>query len=255
MTKLFFRKLLPDAWVYAGKRFFYHFFSLTNKLYVGPIDKQDYICYDIFKKIIKPNSNCIDIGCNTGQILKPLQQLAPQGQFFAFEPIPYLFHKLVKRFPKVTMYDIALCNEEGKTTFTIVPERPTLSGLKPREGHDNKKYITQQIEVHTNTLDNIIPATTKIDFIKIDVEGAEFEVLKGAEKTIATNKPYVIFEFGGDSSNYYNIDAAQVFQYFETKNMKLNSLEHFLKQLQPFTEQEFVGQFTKGYNYYFIAYA
>ena len=41
-----------------------------------------------------------------------------------------------------------------------------------------------QIRVETERLDQVIPENTRIDFIKIDVEGAEFEVLKGAEKNL-----------------------------------------------------------------------
>jgi FkbM family methyltransferase len=253
MSKLFLRKLLPEALVYAGKRFFYHFFKATDKLYSGPIDKYDFQTYDILKKILTPTSNCIDIGCNTGQILKPIVQLASQGIHYAFEPIPNLHKKLVKRFSKVHVLDVAVCNEVGNTTFNYFPERPTFSGIKERDYY-NENYKAEKITVATNKLDNIIPKDIKIDLIKIDVEGAEYEVLKGASETIARNKPLVIFEFGADSAKTYGFDVNDVFDYFDTKGLQLSSLELYLKGLQPFTKVEFVGQFTKGYNYYFIAY-
>lgn len=59
--------------------------------------------YDILtKKIIKEScasgSNCIDVGCHEGQVLDIFLKIAPHGNHFAFEPVPYLFEKLVKKY-------------------------------------------------------------------------------------------------------------------------------------------------------------
>ena len=59
--------------------------DLTNNI------KYDRLTEMIMKIIIQKGSNCIDIGCHTGEILDNILKLAPEGQHFAFEPIPSLF--------------------------------------------------------------------------------------------------------------------------------------------------------------------
>ena len=49
--------------------------------------------------------------------------------------------------------------------------------------------------VELKKLDDVIPTDVTIDFIKIDVEGAELGVLKGAKNVLLKNKPIIIFEF------------------------------------------------------------
>ena len=50
------------------------------------------------KKVIKPQSNCIDVGCHKGEMLELMFKYSPKGKHFAFEPIPYLFERLKVNF-------------------------------------------------------------------------------------------------------------------------------------------------------------
>ncbi|MEZ4983026.1 MAG: FkbM family methyltransferase [Saprospiraceae bacterium] len=68
-----------------------------------------------------------------------------------------------------------------KTTFNYVVSNPAYSGLQKRR-YDRPNEIDEKIEVETDLLDNVLAEDTRIDFMKIDVEGGEFFVLKGAQK-------------------------------------------------------------------------
>ena len=101
----------------------------------------------IMKKMIKKNSNCIDIGCYKGEILELMLQYAPEGKHYAFEPIPYLFATLEKKFKnKVQIFPYALSDNKGFSTFQFVKNAPAYSGLKRRKYNISNPEI-EEIEV------------------------------------------------------------------------------------------------------------
>jgi len=94
----------------------------------------------------------------------------------------------------------------------------------------------------------------KIDFIKIDVEGAEYLVLRGSTKTLLRSKPIVIFEYGLGASNYYGIEPAVMFGFFDKEvNYNIYLIENFLKGKPCLKKEEFISQYNERRNYYFVA--
>lgn len=215
--------------------------------------KYDYETLHVFKKVLKKNSNCIDVGSHKGDILKKMIKYAPNGIHMAFEPLPDLHKKLKNRFGKKhKIYSFALCDKKGFSTFNFVTTNPAYSGLKKRS-YDYPGEKEKSIEVETDSLDNIIPENFKIDLIKIDVEGGELQVLQGAEKTIKKYLPYIIFEHGIGAADHYGTKPEQIFDLLTGCGLKISLMEYFLAGKEPLDKQEFCGQFNKRYNYYFIA--
>src|SRR3990172_193426 len=67
----------------------------------GFIDKNTY--YDILtelvmQRVLTPASVCIDVGCYKGSILRLMMKYVPQGRFLAFEPLPQLYKRILKKF-------------------------------------------------------------------------------------------------------------------------------------------------------------
>ena len=115
----------------------------------------------------------------------------------------------------------------------------------------------EEITIQTDTLDNVVEALkpTGISLIKIDVEGGEINVLKGASQTIHKFKPLIVFEHGLGASEYYDTKPEAVFAFFNDLNMSLQTMEMWLqKNASGFTQEAFSEQFYKKLNYYFIAY-
>jgi FkbM family methyltransferase len=254
MAKIRLRKIVPDAIILAAKKGAYRLYNFTDKFFTGPFDVYDFQTTKVINKVLKRNSNYIDIGAHKGHILRELIKVAPDGKGFAFEPIPPLFEKIKKQYgKKVAMYNLALSDEIGEAEFSYVVDRPAISGLKERtvEGED---YHTKQIRVTIEMLDNIIPADVQIDLIKIDVEGAELGVLKGGVNTIKRCKPYILFEFGLGAADLYNTTPEMVYDLLDSCGLSVSTLEYFLKERPPFDRAEFIGQYTKAYNFFFIAY-
>lgn len=226
-----------------------HFFKLDLTKNI----QYDRLTNVILKKVIRPNSNCIDIGCHKGEILQEMLQLSPKGKHFAFEPIPVMFNNLKEKFGnKCTIFPCALSDEEGKTTFNFVKNAPAYSGLNKRKYAVANPEI-EEIPVEIKRLDDLIPATTKIDLIKLDVEGAEFKVLKGAKELISRDLPIIIFECGIGASDFYDTNPTEVIEFLQNCGLKLSLLKSWLKGSEPLTVKEFLKVYKTNEEYYFIA--
>ena len=142
----------------------------------------------VLKLVLKSDSNCIDVGCHEGEVLEIMLKHAPKGNHIGFEPIPELFQSLEEKFPpNCSFYQIGLSNKKGSSTFNHVISNPGYSGIKKRK-YDKPNEKDQSITIEIDLLDNILPEDSKVDFIKIDVEGAEWLVMDGGKNLIKKNK-------------------------------------------------------------------
>jgi len=215
--------------------------------------RYDILTEKILSNVLHSDSNCIDIGAHKGEILSRLLKHSPIAKHIAFEPIPYLFEGLKSKFGnKAVIYPFALSDHAGVTEFNLVLDDPAYSGLKKRKYKTDKPSI-QTIQVVVKTLDELIPADSKkIDLIKIDVEGGEFDVLKGAEKLLLRDKPLLIFECGKGASEYYGAEPGELFQYLQMLDYKIFTLNSFYKKEPPLGLAEFKLIFEEGSDYYFV---
>jgi len=146
----------------------------------------------LLRKFLKKNSNCVDIGANKGLFLKRFVVLSPEGKHLAFEPLSRLAEELREQYPNVEVFNCALSDKAGEAVFYHLAEREAWSGLQKQKYPTTAEPV--EIQVELKRLDDIIKTDSQVDFIKIDVEGAEFEVLKGAESTIKRCQPVIFFE-------------------------------------------------------------
>jgi len=208
----------------------------------------------IMKKTIQKTHNCIDIGCHKGEILDVILTCSPEGKHYAFEPIPYLFAELEKKYKhKASIFPYALSENGGFSTFQLVKNAPAYSGLKQRR-YDISNPEIEEIEVEIKTLDELIPWDEEIHFIKIDVEGGEFGVLKGAKKLLTKNKPTILFECGKGASDYYGTDPLELYDFIADEvGLKIHTLKSYIKGNLPLTKIEFEKCFNTNAEYYFVA--
>ncbi len=230
--------------------------SLLKKLPFAFTKNQQYDAQTvkILKRICRQDSNCIDVGCHKGEMLDLILKFAPEGQHDCFEPLPNLYRDLIKKNypPNCHFYDVALSRESGTTSFNYVVSNPSYSGILRRR-YDRPNEEDTPITVRTELLDNIIPLDKTIDFIKIDVEGAEMLVLEGAQKTINRCKPIIVFEHGLGASDVYGTTPRQIFTFFEKNNMCVSLMHNWLTAKPPLSIEAFEDQFNHSKNYYFIA--
>ena len=156
----------------------------------------------LLKFIVDPRRNSVDVGANKGVYAYWLQKYS--RHVFAYEPNPANFRYLSCATGNVTVFKSALSDKNGSAPFRI--ERvPRHKPGKSKKGEDFwfddlggslklEKVGTDyaEIPVETRRLDD--ENLEDIGFIKIDVEGHEFEVLNGARETLRENRPVLQIE-------------------------------------------------------------
>jgi FkbM family methyltransferase len=216
--------------------------------------KYDRLTKNIISRTVKTNTICVDIGAHKGEILDLFIRQAPGIMHFAFEPIPDLYQKLNTKYLKhCNVFPCALGDVEGETPFQYVKNAPAYSGIRKRS-YDIKAPEIEELKVHLKTLDSIIPEYVKVGFIKIDVEGAEFLVLKGAMNILKRDQPFVIFECGLGASDYYGTTPEAVFDFFRNETLlKISLLDNWILGRKTLSRQQFCDCYTNKTDYYFLA--
>lgn len=210
----------------------------------------------ILQRHCKPNSNCIDIGCHKGEVLDWILNAAPNGHHWGFEPLPDLFAELKKKYANhqnCTFSDIALSDNTGTATFNYVISNPAYSGLQKRK-YDKPDEQDTTITVQTAPLDLVLPQDYHVHFIKLDVEGAELQVLRGAQNTLRRCQPILVFEHGLGAADCYGTQPKDVWQLLNDCGLSVSLMKNWLNNTPPLSLTEFEDQFHKAKNYYFIAY-
>lgn len=213
---------------------------------------------EVMKRVLAYDSNAIDIGCHRGSILIEMLKISPAGRHLAFEPLPDMFTHLKADFgdnPHVSLYNVALSDSSGLVKFQHVLTNPGYSGLRQRRyDRDNEKI--EEIQVRSERLDNIVPNNLDIRFIKIDVEGAEMQVLRGAVGTISRSKPVIVFEHGLGAADYYGTTPEDVFDFLvNVCGLHCYTMGHWLESMgnMSLDRRAFCDEFRSGRHYYFLA--
>jgi len=215
--------------------------------------RYDRLTYRVLKKVLKPDSLCVDIGAHKGEVLEWMLNLAPKGQVAAFEPIPYLANDLRKKFEnRVVIHEIALSDQTGEAEFQVVKNAPAYSGFKQRTYKTENPDI-EVIKVKTNRLDSYFENQTFPALIKIDVEGAEYQVIKGCEGIFKSSSPVLLFEFGLGAANHYDTLPENMFALLHSYNLKIYTLQGFLSNTKPLNKSQFCEHFQTNSEYYFVA--
>jgi FkbM family methyltransferase len=148
---------------------------------------------EIAAAVLSAGGNSIDAGAHCGDILRHLLRLSPRGEHWAFEPIPNLALQLRRRFPRARVEPVALSDFSGTAVFHFLPEAAAYSSLLAR-GDVEAGQPVRLLPVQVRRLDDVIPEDLPIALIKIDVEGAEAALLRGAARLLERYQPVVIFE-------------------------------------------------------------
>jgi FkbM family methyltransferase len=160
---------------------------------------------------LAPDSNCIDIGAHRGAVLAEMRRAAPRGKHIAFEPIPELCEYLRETYPGVEVHEAAVSDKPGVAEFSHVRGHAEgWSGLKFRPLPTGEEADVEQLEVKLEVLDEVLDPGYKPAVIKIDVEGAEQQVFRGALETLRRHGPVVIFEHGSGSAEFFETGPADI---------------------------------------------
>jgi len=171
-------------------------FFIHRKVYEKDIHKL--MCEEI-----KLGDTFVDIGSNIGIYANFIPQIVGnQGKVIAFEPIQRLYEQNLKsiqrnNYTNVHLYNYACSDRTGESKIFLTPFSIGSSTLHPSE-LQRKRYAISDSNfevIKTIIGDEMLLKEPTIDFIKIDVEGHEYEVLLGIHQTLQKFKPKIVLEF------------------------------------------------------------
>lgn len=151
--------------------------------------------YDLFKKIIKPGMVIVDIGAHIGYFTKIFSKLTGRsGAIYAFEADSENFKVLKKNtehFKNVKIFPLAVTDHTGTIDFYHCEEKMGCHSILPNIPLD---YPKTKVTVNATDLDSCLQKQnlTKIDLIKIDIEGGEAKAFAGMKNTLIKNNNLII---------------------------------------------------------------
>ncbi|MEM1981923.1 MAG: FkbM family methyltransferase [Candidatus Hadarchaeales archaeon] len=181
--------------------------------------------WKVYEKYFEPEKGdvVVDCGANVGMFsLKAARKVGKDGLVIALEPEKANVNLLRRNveangFENVIIVQKAVSNRRGKIRLYLSPGSPGSHTIIKRE-----KGCFEIVEA--DTLDNILSeiGLTKVNFLKIDVEGAEKEVLEGAEKTL--NSPNIKVSVAA----YHSLPNGErefdfILSFFESRNFKVRT--------------------------------
>ena len=185
--------------------------------------------FNVLTKIVKKGDVIFDVGANKGNWSKFVLEKNPDVKIFAFEPVPETFHILENNVKgqNAVLYNLAISNEDKQKTFyhwANSSESGELSSLYRRHEVERRMNIAvRPIAVQSRTLDSFCKENSinHIDFLKIDTEGAELDVLNGAAKLLDSKSICTIqFEYGGTYRDS-GITLKQIFELMQRKGYQI----------------------------------
>lgn len=175
---------------------------------------------EMIYRLVRPGDRVIDVGANVGYTTcLMLDCLQGQGQLMSFEPLPELFSILKENVGttgerNAELKNIALSDHVGEAVLTLPVDFGNNDGIATLQNTAAGK----KIKVTTSTLD-ALNFSYQIRLMKLDVEGHELSVLKGAEESFKKNLfEYIIFE---ELEGYKNSQAAK---FLEERGYKIYKL-------------------------------
>ena len=206
-------------------------FALTNdeisvSLYVyDNFENTNRLLWD---NLIKPEMTVFDIGANWGVYSVAAKRLlGKEGCLVSFEPNKNEYSKLEKNLslneggePEVTLVNSAVGDSDGVTTFYMPPKFKGAYGSLGRPKIDEN---CDAVEVDILKLDSYVEKNnvSKLDVIKIDVEGAEIKVLTGAVETLKKFSPVILMEVSDKRTTVFGYKAKELCEFLTNIGYKL----------------------------------
>ena len=188
----------------------------------------------IMEEKIEMGNIVVDVGANIGlHTLNMARIVGNTGQVFAFEPDPSNFEILKKNvkinnYKNIILEQKAVGDKHGRTTL-YQSDHPGKHRIFPQT-----EQAKSQVQVELTNLDNYFDSDMidKINFIKIDVEGLEFSVLKGMKNILKNSKKIkILFEFMPENTMEVGFTPIELLNYLTSNDFKLYCMDDKTKKL------------------------
>lgn len=177
----------------------------------GGTASQDAITQILLPRLCRPSAAFVDVGAHIGSVIAEVRACNPRVRIVAIEALPEKAAHLARRFPDVEVHGVALGDRQAEVSFFVDRKHSGYSSLAPdrRDAAD-----TVRVTVPMRRMDDVVPRTLPVDVVKIDVEGAELGVLRGATGLVARCRPVVVFESGPDDCAALGFSIEALYDWF-----------------------------------------
>ncbi|MEG4862378.1 MULTISPECIES: FkbM family methyltransferase [unclassified Microcoleus] len=165
--------------------------------------------FNVIKRFINSGETVFDIGANVGGWTEEVLNVVPDVEVHIFEAVPKIYQELIKNitsknlFRKLIPNNCAVSKTDGVTKICYYPDSPQWSTMYRRGFHVESTcglQPPQSVDVLATSIDGYCNrlGIKRVNFLKIDVEGAELDVLSGAKELLKSGRiDYIQFEYGG----------------------------------------------------------
>jgi FkbM family methyltransferase len=159
------------------------------------------------RALVHPGDHVVDAGANIGYVTGLLSRWAgPAGRVYSFEPVPETFDLLSHNarrlgWTNVSLFNIGLSSAEGTATMRIPRYTTGAENLYESRlvSEEQPGFEGRAVTVSLRPLDAVlVDPSLPLALLKVDVEGHELEVIRGAHGVIERWKPALLVEVGGD---------------------------------------------------------
>lgn len=175
------------------------------------------------KHFLKPEMTFVDIGGNQGEFSLIAAKKLTKGKVITFEPVSAYFQLLKQNmelngFSNVELFQLGLSNQKGELPIytslaTEIHRGSVHDGLSSLYKTEERGVLQEVIKL--DVFDNLLNLN-RLDFIKIDVEGAELFALKGAEKHLRKFLPDILIEISENTYNAAGYSTKEMFEYLQS---------------------------------------
>ncbi|HKE60386.1 MAG TPA: FkbM family methyltransferase [Pyrinomonadaceae bacterium] len=177
-------------------------------------------------ELTRPGMVALDVGADIGYYTLQLSRLVgPTGQVVAFEPIPKARERLEHNIStngclNIVVSELALGNQDGTVYLEDPFKKSRLNLNKTTAGDEDIKVTICRLDDLAGDL-----KLTSVDLVKIDVEGAEHEVLRGMEQTLRRFRPLLVIEVHHQFLPQFGSSAEALLEWIAGLGYEINSVE------------------------------
>ncbi len=204
----------------------------------------------LLSRFVSKSSSVIDIGANYAYFTHRFANLCPNGYVYAFEPIPFTF-KVAKKiiesysFKNVSLFQLGVGNENTQAVFEVPLQnfgaysagQAHLSGRNNELEGKNQHYkfnSHEKINCTIIRIDDFKEINKPIDFIKIDIEGAELFALKGMKNLLSKDQPIILLEINPFFLAGFKIKEDELKEFIDSSKYVIFIYDTVIKKLKLF---------------------
>jgi FkbM family methyltransferase len=201
----------------------------SAQIYVaGCVEPNEFAFLD---RLLQPGMTFVDAGANDGiYSVFAAKRVGPEGTVWAFEPSRREQERLRCNLElnglNARVFPMALADVHGQAEFTVSDAEHQGQSTLGAFAHDGVQVQGKEM-VEVRRLDDLVRehALTRIDVLKLDVEGAELRVLRGAAGAIERYRPYILIEVSEESLRHQGTSAEELLDFLRNQQYRIHGFD------------------------------